>query len=69
MNQSTSTARSPLGEETNFVLGFLGVRYQVGDVSRSIEFYTRQLGFKLDHKHLPAQCPMAVDRSLVDGIA
>jgi len=36
------------------VLGLRGVRYQVKDVSRSIDFYTRQLGFKLDQKHLPA---------------
>jgi len=36
------------------VLGFHGVRYQVKDVSRSVEFYTRQLGFKLEHQQLPA---------------
>jgi glyoxylase I family protein len=36
------------------VLGFWGVRYQIRDVSRSIDFYTKQLGFKLDHKNLPA---------------
>jgi glyoxylase I family protein len=54
VNQSSGTTRSPLREGTNFVLGFWGVRYQVVDVSRSIEFYTQQLGFKLDHKHLPA---------------
>lgn len=38
----------------SIVLGFWGVRYQVENVSRSIDFYTRRLGFKLDHKHLPA---------------
>lgn len=38
----------------SFVLGFWGVRYQVKDVSRSIAFYTQQLGFKLDHQNLPA---------------
>ena len=32
---------------------FHGVRYQVGDVARSVEFYTRQLGFTLQHQHLP----------------
>ena len=36
------------------VKSFWGVRYQVKDVSRSISFYTQQLGFKLDHQHLPA---------------
>jgi glyoxylase I family protein len=40
-------------EAGSFILGFHGVRYQVKDVSRSIEFYTRQLGFKLEHQQLP----------------
>jgi glyoxylase I family protein len=30
-----------------------GIRYQVADVARSIEFYTTHLGFRLAHKHLP----------------
>jgi len=38
----------------SFIQGFHGVRYQVKDVSRSIEFYTRQLGFTLGHQGLPA---------------
>ena len=33
---------------------FHGVRYQVKDVSRSVAFYTQELGFKLEHQHLPA---------------
>src|SRR6266567_4259701 len=41
-------------ERQNFVLGLWGVRYQVKDVSRSLEFYTQRLGFKLDLKNLPA---------------
>ncbi len=36
------------------ILGFWGVRYQVEDVDRSVNFYTQHLGFKLDHKHPPA---------------
>src|SRR5262245_62956675 len=36
------------------VTGWRGVRYQVQDVARSIEFYTQRLGFKLDAQHLPA---------------
>ena len=40
--------------KTQFVQGFWGVRYQVKDVKRSIEFYTRSLGFKLDRQNLPA---------------
>jgi glyoxylase I family protein len=38
----------------SFVLGLWGVRYQVRDVNRSLEFYTEKLGFKLDHKRPPA---------------
>ncbi len=34
--------------------GFHGVRYQVKNVSRAVEFYTRQLGFELVHQQLPA---------------
>jgi len=36
------------------ISGLWGVRYQVKDVSRSIAFYTQQLGFNLDRKNLPA---------------
>ena len=32
---------------------FHGVRYQASDVARSVDFYTRHLGFKLEHQHLP----------------
>ena len=35
-------------------LAFHGVRYLVADVRRSVEFYTRHLGFKVDHQQLPA---------------
>ena len=33
---------------------FHGVRYQVGDVVRSVAFYTKHLGFKLEHQQPPA---------------
>jgi glyoxylase I family protein len=36
------------------VSGLWGVRYQVRDVRRAVEFYTNTLGFKLDHEALPA---------------
>ena len=54
--QSAATVHdAPLAKEgQSFVLGLWGVRYQVKDVSRSIEFYTQRLGFKLDQKNLPA---------------
>ena len=54
MSQSPHSTGASSRESMDFILGFWGVRYQVADVGRSIEFYTRQLGFKLDAKHLPA---------------
>ena len=44
----------------NFIVGSWGVRYQVKDVGRSIDFYTNQLGFRLDAKHLPAFAQVSV---------
>lgn len=35
-------------------LSFHGVRYQVKDVARSAEFYSRHLGFRVGHQQLPA---------------
>lgn len=52
-DKSTQTRSQAAGDE-GLVKSFWGVRYQVKDVSRSISFYTQQLGFKLDHQHLPA---------------
>ena len=37
-----------------FVRDLWGIRYQVADVAKSIDFYTNKLGFKLDNKNLPA---------------
>src|SRR4029079_12289047 len=53
-SEISSEAASNTKEGQRVVLGLWGVRYQVKDVSRSIDFYTRQLGFKLDMKNLPA---------------
>src|SRR4026209_1850918 len=45
----------------SIVSGVWGVRYQVRDVSRAIEFYTQQLGFNVDQKHLPAFGQVSID--------
>jgi glyoxylase I family protein len=42
-------------------LGFHGVRYQVKDVSRSVTFYTEQLGFSLEHQKLPEFATVAFE--------
>jgi glyoxylase I family protein len=67
MNQAVKESRtasraklSSAKERPGFVLGLWGVRYQVKDVSRSIDFYTQQLGFRLDEKHLPAFAQVSV---------
>ena len=48
------TATSRETQPQAFIKSIHGVRYQVSDVARSVEFYTRQLGFKLAHQQLPA---------------
>lgn len=53
-SEISSEAASNTKEGQRVVLGLWGVRYQVKDVSRSIDFYTKQLGLKLDMKNLPA---------------
>ena len=47
LNQSSETTGS-------FIRSLWGVRYQVRDVDRAADFYTKQLGFKLDRKNAPA---------------
>jgi len=53
--QSVATKRAPM------VVGFHGVRYQVADVARSIDFYTNRLGFTLGHQQLPAFADVSID--------
>ncbi len=42
------------------ILGLWGVRYQVKDVSRSVAFYTQQLGLRLDQQALPAFAQVSI---------
>jgi glyoxylase I family protein len=37
-----------------------GIRYQTKDVSRSVKFYTQQMGFKLEHQQLPAFAKVSI---------
>lgn len=63
MNQareSSTVHGSSTSQGPGRVQGLWGVRYQVKDVSRSIAFYTQQLGFKLDQKHLPAFAQVSI---------
>ncbi len=49
-----SQATSSQVDARPFVKGVHGIRYQVKNVSRAAEFYTRHLGFTLEHQQLPA---------------
>ncbi len=51
---NSSQVESSAADTQSFIKGLWGVRYQVKDVKRSINFYTQQLGLKLDHQNLPA---------------
>ena len=57
---SAGAQGSSAKEGQSFVLGVWGVRYQVKDVSRSVDFYTQQLGFKLDLKNPPAFAQVSI---------
>jgi glyoxylase I family protein len=58
MNQTGKESAAEVHER--FVLGLWGVRYQVKDISRSVAFYTQQLGFKLDQRTLPAFAQVSI---------
>jgi len=65
MNQTGKESTVPPQEQRSseaesFIKAFWGVRYQVKDVSRSVAFYTQQLGFKLDRQTLPAFAQVSV---------
>ena len=53
----SSTERSSAAvsdEAARSIEGLHGVRYQTPDVERAVDFYTKHLGFKLEHQQLPA---------------
>jgi glyoxylase I family protein len=58
--EQSNQAGSSAGESQSFVKSLWGVRYQVKDVNRSVDFYTNQLGLKLDIKNLPAFAQVSV---------
>lgn len=49
---SETRSGSFAGDSQSFIKGLWGVRYQVKDVQRAVDFYTQQLGLKLDMQHL-----------------
>jgi glyoxylase I family protein len=59
--QQTPSARESTSREKSFVVGFHGVRYQVKDVARAVDFYTNTLGFELRHQQLPAFALVSIE--------
>jgi glyoxylase I family protein len=60
MTQPATQSSEKSDQSQSFVKSLWGVRYQVKDVSRSVDFYTRQLGLKLDMQNLPAFAQVSV---------
>ena len=54
-------SRDSRRDHDRVVAGFHGVRYQVTDVARSVEFYTKHLGFTAGHQQLPAFGAVSID--------
>ena len=50
---SQVTASHDVNRQQTSVPSVHGVRYQVKDVARSVAFFTRHLGFELQHQKLP----------------
>jgi len=61
MNQLGRQSFAEAGPQ-GLIQALWGVRYQVKDVSRSVDFYTKKLGFALDHKHLPEFAQVSIDQ-------
>ena len=60
LSEKSNQTGSSREESQSFVKGLWGVRYQVKDVKRSVDFYTQQIGLKLDQQHLPAFAQVSV---------
>lgn len=59
--QRTERPETTRQEPDGVAAAFHGVRYQVTDVARSVEFYTRHLGFTLGHQQLPAFAAVSLE--------
>ena len=61
MGNGSSIVSEEVEAGQRLVVSFHGVRYQVRDVTRAVEFYTKELGFKLEHQQLPAFATVSID--------
>jgi glyoxylase I family protein len=51
--RSTAVSVEAKRDHEQSIQGLHGVRYQTTDVQRAADFYTKHLGFTLEHEHLP----------------
>jgi glyoxylase I family protein len=65
VSDTSKTAQEKRLGRHAFVQGVHGVRYQVKDVSRSVAFYTTQLGFTVEHQQLPAFASVSLSDSQI----
>jgi glyoxylase I family protein len=61
MGSGSSAVSEEIERGQPLVSSFHGVRYQVRDVVRAVDFYTKELGFKLEHQQLPAIAVVSID--------
>lgn len=61
MGKGSSVVSEEIEPGQKLVSSFHGVRYQVRDVGRAVGFYTKELGFKLEHQQLPAFATVSID--------
>jgi glyoxylase I family protein len=59
--QRPEASQDTAPQKMGLVKSFHGVRYQVKDVSRAVEFYTKSLGFRLIHQQLPAFASVSIE--------
>jgi glyoxylase I family protein len=59
--RSSAPDRPATAAPSNPLYRFHGVRYQVKDVSRSVDFYHKQLGFELGHQQPPSFADVSID--------
>jgi glyoxylase I family protein len=51
---------TPQAARQTAALAFHGIRYQITDVQRAVDFYTRHFGFTVEHQQLPAFATIAL---------
>ena len=57
---NSTSGHSATAAMARVAASFHGVRYLVSDVKQAIDFYTTQLGFTLEHQHLPEFATVAL---------